>query len=266
MNTASRMRQPMPAASVLLLVLAITTGWADGSPPGQSADPGAGRTLAGTIALKADGPIAARARTPSAPAAAISAAIAAAPAAAGKNLSVGRATDASLAETARSTYRARLLPIRIVPPPAPKVAAAGQPAPKPAAPKYTGANHVWIPSLGISRHVYPFACTRKREPGNVMYRWGCAGKNNVYLLGHASGVFRPLHRAFTTGRLRVGMLAIYADGAGHIRRYRVTEWQVVDPVEVQWAIASQPVPSMTLQTCVGPGGVDRLNVRLVAVK
>lgn len=130
---------------------------------------------------------------------------------------------------------------------------------------YSGRNHVWIPSLGISRPVVPFECTRKREPDNYMYRWGCAGRNNVYLLAHAWGVFKPLHDAYERGQLRVGMLAIYADGSGRIRAYEVTEWRVVDPVDSHWAIASQPVPSMTLQTCVGPRGVLRLNVRLVEV-
>jgi sortase (surface protein transpeptidase) len=47
--------------------------------------------------------------------------------------------------------------------------------------------------------------------------------------------------------------------------YRVTAWQVVKPTEVSWAIASQPVPSMTLQTCLGANSAYRLNVRLVAV-
>lgn len=131
---------------------------------------------------------------------------------------------------------------------------------------YSGRNHVWIPSLGIDRPVVLFECTRTRAPDNYMYRWGCAGRNNVYLLGHAWGVFKPLHDAYERGRLEVGMLAIYADGRGRIRAYQVTEWRVVDPVEVHWAIASQPVPSMTLQTCVGPRGALRLNVRLVEVQ
>ena len=124
---------------------------------------------------------------------------------------------------------------------------------------------MWIPALGISRPVRLFECTRKREPDNYMYRWGCAGTNNVYLLGHAWGVMKPLHDAYEAGRLEVGMLAFYADGNGRIRAYAVTEWRVVDPVDSGWAIASQRVPSMTLQTCVGPRGVLRLNVRLVEV-
>lgn len=129
---------------------------------------------------------------------------------------------------------------------------------------YSGRNRFWIPSLDMSYPVHLFKCTRKREPDHYMYRWGCAGKNNVYILGHASSVMKPLHDLFERGDLEVGMVALYADRNGHVRAYRVTEWRVVDPVDSHWAIASQPVPSMTLQTCVGKNGVDRLNVRLVA--
>jgi Sortase family. len=137
--------------------------------------------------------------------------------------------------------------------------------PEPAARSFSGRNHFWIPALGISRQVSLFPCSRSRAPDNLMYRWGCAGTNNVYILGHAYGVMKALHDAYYSGRLRVGMVAIYADGQGRIRTYRVTEWRVVDPVDSGWAISSQSVPSMTLQTCVGPRGLDRLNVRLVAV-
>jgi hypothetical protein len=147
-----------------------------------------------------------------------------------------------------------------------------QSAPKPAAPKpaatptYSGTNRFWIPSLGMSDRVYWFSCTRSRDPDNLIYRWGCAGYNNVYILGHAYGVMKPLHDLYVRGGLRKGMVAIYADGAGHVHWYRVTSWQVVDPSQVTWAIASQPTPSMTLQTCVGKDSQYRLNVRLVQFK
>jgi len=130
---------------------------------------------------------------------------------------------------------------------------------------YSGENHFWIPSLGLSQRVYAFPCTRAKAPVNVIYRWGCAGRNNVYIFGHAYGVMKPLHDAYVAGRLHVGMLAIYADAHGNIRSYRVTSWRVVDPTEPGWAIADQPVPSMTLQTCLGARSQWRLNVRLVAV-
>jgi hypothetical protein len=147
-------------------------------------------------------------------------------------------------------------------------AQATQPKPKPKAtaaaqPTYTGRNRFWIPSLGMSYRVHLFECTRNRPPDNYMYRWGCAGDNNVYILGHAYSVMKPLHDLYLSGRLRKGLVAIYADGAGRVHWFRVTTWRVVDPVDSEWAIASQPVPSMTLQTCVGKDGRYRLNVRLV---
>ena len=133
-------------------------------------------------------------------------------------------------------------------------------------PTYSGRNHFWIPSLGMSDRVYTFECTRSRAPDNLIYRWGCAGTNNVYILGHAYGVMKPLHDLYVRGGLRKGLVALYADAAGRVHWYRVVSWRVVDPSEAAWAIASQPVPSMTLQTCVGKYSQWRLNVRLVQFK
>ena len=223
------------------LVLAITTGWAPSS---------GGRSLAGEAHARTLGP-----RQPSAATTSI----------------VGdRAADH--AQPARAAVLA--LGVRRDTPNAtpPAAAAAVSVATKPArdfevhsaARTFAGRNHVWIPTLGMSDKVELYACSRKRPPDNFMYRWGCAGSNNVYLLGHAYSVMKPLHDAYVQGRLRVGMVAIYADGQGRIRTYQVTEWRVVDPVDSEWAIASQPHPSMTLQTCVGKNSQLRLNVRLVA--
>ncbi len=136
-----------------------------------------------------------------------------------------------------------------------------------ASPSYSGRNHLWIPSLGVNRSIAWFACSRSREPDNYVYRWGCAGSNNVYLLGHAWGVFKPLHDAYTSGRLRVGMRAIYADANGRVRTYAVRWWKLVRPTtSASWAWASLSSPSMTLQTCVGARSQYRLMVRLVQVR
>ena len=133
-------------------------------------------------------------------------------------------------------------------------------------PSYSGRNHVWIPSLGINRSVAWFACSRSREPDNYVYRWGCAGTNNVYLLGHAWGVFDPLHDAYVSGRLQRGLKAVYADANGKVRTYAVRWWKVVKPTaSASWAWASLPTPSMTLQTCVGAHSQYRLMVRLTQV-
>ena len=107
---------------------------------------------------------------------------------------------------------------------------------------YSGTNHLWIPSLGISHAVAAFACTRSTPPGAGVYRWGCAGKNNAYLFGHAWSTFKPLHDAYVAKRLHTGMLAYYADGSGRVRTYKVTAIKVVTPDQTAWAIAAQPVP------------------------
>ncbi len=134
------------------------------------------------------------------------------------------------------------------------------------APAYVGKNHLWIPSLGLSRVVEGFSCTRSTPPANRVYRWGCAGTNNVYLFGHAWGVMKPLHDGYVAGKVKIGMVAKFADANGKVTTYRVTEIRVVTPDQVDWAIASQPVASMTLQTCLGANSDHRLLVRLVADK
>jgi hypothetical protein len=238
--------QRVPTIALLLLALVVTTGW---TPAAAPTDP-VGTSIAIPAAAQAAGH-----RPVSAPRPPVSAILA-----------THRALQATLATTARTLFQARIVAARAVaPPPAPKVKAPAPvkaPTVKAAPTTYAGRNHFWFPALKISRPVYTFECTRKREPANYVYRWGCAGKNNVYLLGHAWGVFKPLHDAYLAGRLKVGMVAYYADSNGRVRKYKVTTWRVVNPVDSHWAIADQPVPSMTLQTCVG---LDRLNVRLVAV-
>lgn len=131
--------------------------------------------------------------------------------------------------------------------------------------RYHGANHVWMPTLGISKPTYFYSCSNSSYPGNVVYRWGCAGRNNTYLFGHNYGVFYPLYEAWRTGNLHKGMPVVYADGQGRTRLYRVVSWRVVDPTDSAWAMASQSRPSMTLQTCANKAGTNRLVVRLVAV-
>ena len=140
-------------------------------------------------------------------------------------------------------------------------------SPKTAAPtSYKGTNHVWIPALGIDRSTFSFACSRSQAPANYVYRWGCAGTNNLYLIGHAFGVFKALHDAYYNGRLRVGITAVYADGAGRVHTYRVAWWRVVRPTTAaSWAWAALASPGMTLQTCLGANSEYRLMVRLVRV-
>ena len=139
-------------------------------------------------------------------------------------------------------------------------------APRARTAEFRGSNHVWIPSLGISRSVQFFPCSRTRAPDAGVYRWGCSGRNNVYLMSHAWSTFKPLHDAYVGGRLRKGMSVWYADGAGRVHEYRVTWWRVVAPTTAaSWAWAPQSRPSMTLQTCVGSRSQYRLMVRMLQV-
>jgi hypothetical protein len=160
--------------------------------------------------------------------------------------------------------------------------ATAAPKPKPAKPKppkatprptrhvtvgsaYKGRNHAWIPALGLNRSVSWYPCGATSAPGLGLYRWGCAGANNVYLLAHAYSAFRGLHDAYVSGRLRKGMRVIYADGSGRVRTYSVIWWRLTTPENGAFAYAAQSRPSMTLQTCVGSRSQYRLIVRLVAV-
>lgn len=246
MTESTLRRRPLRIAAALIAVLAITTGWVQAASPfGPATASSLASARGNDIALAAD-----------------KAAVREAPG--WQHLVADRSAEAALIVDARPLLQARLralqmpAPVRVTGPAPAATAHVVKPTPK--APSIR--NHFWMPAIGISRPVYTFACTRRRAPDNLVYRWGCAGRNNVYLLGHAWGVFKPLHDAYLSGRLKVGMIATYADGNGRIRTYRITSWRVVTPADSAWAIASQPVPSMTLQTCVG---LNRLNVRLVAV-
>ena len=127
---------------------------------------------------------------------------------------------------------------------------------------FHGRNHVWIPALGVNRSVTGFACRSQAYPVNHVYRWGCAGGNNVYLFGHAHSVFKPLHDAYVSGRLRKDMAVYYAGNDGVVHRYVVRWWKVTTPTNGAWAYAGQARPSLTLQTCVGARSQFRLIVRL----
>jgi len=134
--------------------------------------------------------------------------------------------------------------------------------PTASAPAYSGRNHVWSPALGLDRSVAAFPCSRSRAPDMLVYRWGCAGRNNVYLFAHAGGPFYRLHNLYVAGRLRKGMEVVYADGAGRVHHYRIAWWKVVLPTNGDFAWAAQPRSAMTLQTCVGRNSRYRLVVRL----
>ncbi len=132
--------------------------------------------------------------------------------------------------------------------------------------RYHGRDRVWIPALRIDRSVASFPCDRAVPPDMLVYRWGCAGADNVYLLAHAGGPFRALHDAYVTHRLRAGLLVVYADGSSVVHVFAVRWWRLVLPTpDAAWAWAALDRPGMTLQTCVGTNSEYRLMVRLYQV-
>ena len=130
---------------------------------------------------------------------------------------------------------------------------------------FKGRNHVWIPALGVSRSITFYSCSSSFYPGNRVYRWGCAGSNNVYLFGHAYSVFKALHDAYVRGRLYKGMKVYYANGSGTVSTYAISWWRLTTPDKGGFAYAAQSKPSLTLQTCVGAQSQYRLIVRLAKV-
>ncbi len=147
----------------------------------------------------------------------------------------------------------------------PKAARPPAPPSAPPSPRLHGRNHVWSSAFGLNRAVAWFSCARSRPPDMAVYRWGCAGANNVYLFAHAGGPFQHLHDLYVGGRLRRGMTVSYADANGRVHRYAVAWWKVVLPTNGDFAFAPQARPSMTLQTCVGANSRYRLVVRLYQV-
>jgi len=146
-----------------------------------------------------------------------------------------------------------------------KAKVSAKPESKPSKPSYRGRNHFWFPSIGINQNVYSFPCSRSKAPGNVVYRWGCAGSNNASLMAHDFGKFYPLYRAYRNGRLHKGMLAAYAGPNGRTHYYRLAFYRVVRPDgDVGWAYSSTSRSALTLQTCVS-GGKMRLVVRFYEV-
>jgi hypothetical protein len=123
---------------------------------------------------------------------------------------------------------------------------------------------------GLVRSVYDFGCRGGAVPALVL-RWSCAGKNNLYLLGHASSVFYPVHNAYRDGRLRPGNLA-YLTRNGIRRTYKVAWVRLVPRSYVwhglsgdKWAWNATSTPAITLQTCWGSASAYRLIVRLYVV-
>jgi hypothetical protein len=85
------------------------------------------------------------------------------------------------------------------------------------------------------------------------------------LLGHAWGVFKPLHDSYHAGLLKAGLTATYTDGAGAAHLYQL-QWVEDLPVATwgkgdAWAATDGPV--ITLQTCDGATSDHRIIARFV---
>jgi hypothetical protein len=124
-------------------------------------------------------------------------------------------------------------------------------------------NSLAIPALKINGSVGSTSCGGLIPNG--IWRWPCAGTNNFYLLGHAWGVFKPLHDGYHAGLLTPGLVAIYTDAAATAHRYRlawVEDLTVADWGKgTAWAATSGPV--ITLQTCDGATDDHRIIARFV---
>lgn len=133
-------------------------------------------------------------------------------------------------------------------------------------PSYHGTYHLWIPALGLSREIYDWGCNGGLIPNRVEY-WGCVPKSNLYLLGHAWGVFAKIHDGYHSGALHVGLTAWYADKAGNVHKYRISWIRHVRNADYaswsKWAMAASSGHVITLQTCDGATSAYRILVRLV---
>jgi len=124
-----------------------------------------------------------------------------------------------------------------------------------------------FPAIDLNRPVYRWGCRGGSLP-NLVVRWDCAGANNTYLLGHAWGVFAPLHDARQAGSLRIGQHADLTDSTGHTRRYELAWFRIVPRTYYwhglpgdRWAWNATSRPAITLQTCWGATSAYRLIVR-----
>lgn len=126
-----------------------------------------------------------------------------------------------------------------------------------------------IPALRISQRVYDWGCGPSVVP-NIVIRWGCARSQNMFLAGHAYGVFHSYYLAYRNHRLRAPMYAYFTDRRGHTTRYRLVWVRTVTPTYEwrgltgsEWAWNDTATPSITLQTCYGPTNAYRIISRFV---
>ena len=129
--------------------------------------------------------------------------------------------------------------------------------------------HLAIPALGIHQPIYRWGCHGGTLPDRV-WSWGCSGHNNLYLLGHAYGAFKPVHDAFATHTLTKGMTLRLRTETGKVLTFHLAWVRKVHASELgtdmwgpgrTWAWNATPRRVVTLQTCWGRRSQDRIIVR-----
>jgi hypothetical protein len=94
---------------------------------------------------------------------------------------------------------------------------------------------------------------------------GCAGANNLFIQGHAYGIFESLRYAYIHGLLKIDEIAYYTDGNGKTSAYKIA-W-VDHPTVAEfgdgsaWEATEESV--ITLDTC--DDGTKVVNGKVVVV-
>jgi hypothetical protein len=108
------------------------------------------------------------------------------------------------------------------------------------------------PNLNKPTQIKDWACGEGLLPNAIdIFSSGCAGTNNIFLMGHAYGVFWQLRYAYNHSLLKDRAIAYYTDGSGEEHAYQL-DW-VDHPTEAEagkgssWA--ATPTPVITLYTC-----------------
>lgn len=125
-----------------------------------------------------------------------------------------------------------------------------------------------LPALGISGPIGDLKCGNVLPNLNIWY-WGsgCVGDNNLLLLSHNSGAFKPIHDGYHSGALKIGLAATYEDKAGTVHQYVISKIYDVTRADSNsgWVWAATSGPVITLVTCDGTNNQLRIIVRLTPV-
>ncbi len=135
----------------------------------------------------------------------------------------------------------------------------------------TSAYDFWMPDIHMNQtSVGVLGCGEGILPNSKdIFSSGCSGQNNLFLVGHAYDVFKPLRDAYHSELLKIGQIAYYTDGIGVLHAYEVVS--IDHPTITEWGKGSwwadTPTKVMTLNTCddgeVAGDNAYRIIVRLV---